>query len=266
MHNQLYIQFHKFPDSVIAGVTTRHGGVSEGPYATLNMSYFLGDREDNVRENRKRLSDAAHMNLARMTGAVQVHKTNIAVVTEELAGSGALSGDTAIPDTDGLVTDLSDTPLTLLFADCTPLLFYDPAHHVIGAAHGGWRGTAGNIGGKMVSLMEEKWRTNPEDIVAGIGPAIGPDSFEVGEEVEEVFRNLFREENIPWNGSYSRKGNPGKAYLDLPLINKELLIKAGVREENIEMAGIDTMTSPDFFSYRRDKGKCGRHMAFIAMK
>ena len=255
-----WYEFSIFGPDVRGVVTTRRGGVSRGIYENLNMSFFLGDEEAHVKENRIRVMTALGCRPERAVGAVQVHGTHIAVVDESMAGCGGLSAKGAIPETDGLVTDASDLPLTLLFADCTPLLFSDPVKGVIGLAHGGWRGSAGNIAGKMVELMKEKYGCRPENIRMGIGPCIGSDSFEVGSEVVEAFIPFFSKEEM----ARLVKARPNGKYLfNLPLANALLAIQAGITEDHIEQSGIDTMTSPNFYSYRRSQGKCGRHAAVI---
>lgn len=255
-----WYEFSIFGPTVRGVVTTRRDGVSRGIYENLNMSFFLGDEEAHVKENRIRVMTALGCRPERAVGAVQVHGTHIAIVDESMAGRGGLSAKGAIPDTDGLITNVSGIPLTLLFADCTPLLFSDPVQGVIGLAHGGWRGSAGNIVGKMIEKMKAGYGCRPEDIRLGIGPCIGPESFEVGEDVVKAFTPFFSQEEIK---QLATPASPGKYLFNLPKANAWLALQAGITQNYIETAGIDTMTSQNFYSYRRSHGKCGRHAAVI---
>lgn len=255
-----WYEFSIFGPDVRGVVTTRCGGVSQGIYESLNMSFFLGDDEAHVKENRIRVMQALGARAERAVGAVQVHGTHIAIVDESMAGRGGLSAKGAIPDTDGLITNVPGIPLTLLFADCTPLLFSDPVQGVIGVAHGGWRGSAGNIVGKMTEKMKAGYGCRPEDIRLGIGPCICLESFEVGEEVVQAFAPFFSDNQL---GRLSSSSSHGKYLFNLPLANAWLAMQSGITEEHIEMSGINTMTSDLFFSYRRSHGKCGRHAAVI---
>lgn len=255
-----WYEFSIFGPTVRGVVTTRRGGVSRGIYENLNMSFFLGDEEAHVKENRIRVMTALGCRPERAVGAVQVHGTHIAIVDESMAGRGGLSAKGAIPDTDGLITNVSGIPLILLFADCTPLLFSDPVQGVIGLAHGGWRGSAGNIVGKMIEKMKAGYGCRPEDIRMGVGPCICLESFEVGEEVLQAFAPFFSDRQL---AQLSSSSSSGKYLFNLPLANALLARQAGITEDHMEIAGIDTMTSDWFYSYRRSHGQCGRHAAII---
>lgn len=199
----------------------------------------------------------------RAVGAVQVHGTHIAIVDESMAGRGGLSAKGAIPDTDGLITNVSGIPLTLLFADCTPLLFSDPVQGVIGLAHGGWRGSAGNIVGKMIEKMKAGYGCRPEDIRLGIGPCICMESFEVGKEVLQAFAPFFSDRQL---AQLSTSSSSGKYLFNLPLANAWLAMQSGITEEHMEMSLINTMSCDLFYSYRRSHGQCGRHAAILVKK
>lgn len=249
---------------IAAAVAGRQGGVSAAPFDTLNMSFSAGDDPAAVRENRRRFLTALGMPPEDIVSCHQVHGTHIEVVGRADRGRGALDAESALPACDGLAADEAGVPLTMNFADCTPLLFYDPVHHAAGVAHGGWRGAAGDIGGKAVRLMEERFRTRPEDLLCGIGPAIGGCSFEVGRDVIDAFAPLFDGETLA--GLVKEKGG-GKFLFDLPGANRRLLLRAGVAEEHIEMCGLCTYCRDDlFFSYRKSGGITGRHMAAVMLK
>lgn len=250
--------------SVKAAVSCRRGGVSKPPFSSLNMGLHVGDRREDVLENRKRYCRALGIDEAMLINCSQVHGTHIEIVSEEDRGRGAFSLDTAIPDTDGLITASPKVPLTMNYADCTPLFFYDPVKKVCALSHGGWRGTAGDIAGKTVSLMAEKYHSRREDILGAIGPAIGLHDFEVGEEVILAMKPLFSEEE--WPSLYRRKEN-GKYLFGLAEANHCLMKKAGLLENHIEDCHISTWAANDlFYSYRRENGRTGRHMAVLMME
>lgn len=177
-------------------MSCRTGGVSEPPFSSLNMGFHTGDDADAVRENRRRYFEALGLSASRLVSGNQVHGTYIYKVTEKDAGRGALTMETAIPACDGFMTDEKNIPITMNYADCTPLFFYDPVKRAIALSHGGWRGTAGNIAALTVAKMEKNYGSKRKDILCAIGPAIGLECFEVGEEVVEEFYKLFNEKEI----------------------------------------------------------------------
>ena len=194
-----FVNFSSFGNDVVAVVSSRDGGYSKGEYASLNMSFFLGDNPLTVAKNRQKFFNSCDLPIERAVGAKQNHGTHIAVVDKTMAGQGALCGERAIKNTDGLLTDVPGLPLLLLFADCTPLLFFEPHKKVVGVAHGGWRGSSGNIAGKMINLMKKQYGCLAKNIRVGIGPTIGAHSFEVGKEVVEAFYPLLEKHEIACN-------------------------------------------------------------------
>lgn len=265
LHGIPYVSFSLFKQTgrVDAAVASRKGGVSQAPFDSLNMSFSTGDDPAAVAENRRRFLALFHVPAEEMVSCHQVHGTHIEVVSRDAAGRGAFSPETALPGCDGLVTNEAHTALTMNFADCTPLLFYDPVHHAAGLAHGGWRGTAGNIGGRMVRLMAEHYGTDPARLLAGIGPAIGKCCFEVGQDVADAFGAVFPAEEM--KALLTDKGD-GKYLFDLPGANRLLLLRAGLLPIHIEDCGICTWCREDlFYSYRRSGGRTGRHMAMIRL-
>lgn len=242
-----------------AAVASRRGGVSCAPFDALNMSFSTGDAPEDVRENRRRFLSLLHIPPEDIVSCHQVHGTHIEEVGAADRGRGALDAESALPETDGLMTNEKGVPLTMNFADCTPLLFYDKAHHAAAVAHGGWRGTAGDIAGKMVRRMTERYGTDPAELLAGIGPAIGGCSFEVGEDVIGAFETLFDRADME---TLARPRGGGKYLFDLPEANRRLLLRAGLLPHHIESCGLCTYCRDDlFFSYRKSGGKTGRHMA-----
>jgi YfiH family protein len=242
-------------NEVLLCVSTRGGGVSHGPFASLNLGLHVQDCAKSVVDNRRRLAQALGFPLARMVCAQQVHGTKIAIVGEDEAGRGAISIDDALCGVDGMLTMERNLALTCFYADCVPLLYYcqDPA--VCGVAHGGWRGTLGGISSLMIQQMRRVFGCRVEAITVVIGPAIGPCCYEVGEEV----RSLFAERFCPSGGRT----------LDLVEINRRILIDAGLPEGNIIVSNFCTKCNEQlFYSYRRAANSglpsCGRHGA-IAM-
>lgn len=259
-----YISFPHFGNSLIAAISGREGGVSQGDFASLNMKFLEGENPQAVIENRRRFLSLFSISEKDIVACEQVHGNHVAVVDEKEKGKGALTKETAIPRCDGLVTNVSAVPLTMYFADCTPLLFADVKKHVVGIAHGGWRGTVGGIGAVMVETMERRYGCRTEDIYVAIGPAIGFDDFEVGEEVINAFRRLFTAEEI---APLVREKEGGKFLFDLPRANRLILEKNGIDSHHIEDCGISTYSHTDlFYSYRKEKGKTGRHMAVMMLK
>ncbi len=260
-----YLTFDIFKNHpLIAAVSTRLGGVSEAPFDTLNMGLHVGDDPETVVENRKRFFRVLGSDASRLICANQVHGTHIEVVGKKDCGRGALSMETAIPATDGLITAEKQVPIIMNFADCTPLLFYDPVKEVIGLSHGGWRGTAGNIAGKTIEKMETEFGCQREHILCAIGPAIGKECFEVGGEVIEAFSHLFSAADME---TLSAAKPNGKYLFDLRGANRLLMEQAGIPKDHIEDCGICTYCRDDlFYSYRKSGGKTGRHMAVLEMQ
>jgi polyphenol oxidase len=227
---------------VVHGITSRAGGVSEGRCASLNVSYSVGDVTDNVDENLRRVAATLGTSRDDLFAAYQVHGRAITVVEPHTEPR---------PRCDVLVTKSPDKTLMLRFADCTPVLLADPKRQAVAAVHAGWRGSAVRAAGAAVEALREVFGSRSSDIVAGIGPAIGPCCYTVGQDVCEAFSDrpqLFSD---------------GK--LDLWEANRQALIEAGVAAENIEVAGVCTRCESDrFFSHRANAGQpAGRFAALI---
>lgn len=254
--------FKKIP-GLSAAVSARKGGASSVPFASLNMSFSSGDDLRCVLENRRRYLSALRIVPEHIICCNQVHGVNVVQAGRSERGCGALERESAIPSCDGLMTDEAGVPLTMNFADCTPLLFCDPVHHAIAVSHGGWRGTARNIAAVTLRRMHEVYGTEPGDVLAAIGPAIGPCCFEVGQDVIDEFTKLFS----PIEMEELTRSSGNTYYFDLPKANRMLLLRAGIRPENLEEAGICTYCRDDlFFSYRKASKageQTGRHMAVI---
>lgn len=254
-------KFSSFEESLcVHGLTGRLGGVSKKPYDSLNMALHVGDDPSSVWENRCRFFGALGLRAEELVTPEQVHGSRVVRVSWEDAGRGAREYGTAVPNTDALITNEPGLPLMLCFADCTPILFLDPENGAVGIAHGGWKGTVKKIAQKTVMAMTKEFGTKPEDVLAAIGPAIGPCCYEVGDEVAAAFREAF-----PYHTKEILADVQGKTHLNLWQANRLQLIDIGVKSANIDMA--DTCTACKhqwFYSYRADGGTTGRMAAVIA--
>jgi hypothetical protein len=233
---------------VRAHVSTRHGGVSPAPWHTLNFSVARGDAPERVQQNRRRLAEAVGVNADDFVRCRQVHGAGIARVDWDDAGSLQEGAD-------GLITDAIGLPLFLLFADCAPLLLYDRRRHVLGVCHAGWRGALNGAAAATLWAMQAAYDTDPADIVACIGPSIGPQSYEVGDEVLALATVKLQDAERFFTYPNGADSNP---YFDLWQANAAQLAGAGVPAKQIEISGIDTaQNTHDFFSHRAEKGQCG---------
>lgn len=186
----------------------------------------------------------------------QVHGTEIIVVN-----SYDMIYDKDVLEADGLVTDLPGIALITYHADCVPVYFVDISKKVVGLAHSGWKGTFNNITGKMLKTMKEQYDSNKEDILVGIGPAIGPCCYEVKDDLIQ----LFTERYSNYDNILRIDGN--KAFLDLWKVNYLQILEEGIPEENIILANSCTSCNIDkFYSYRREKGIANRMIAAISLK
>ncbi len=260
--NLLYLSFktlNRLP-GIIHGCSTRLGGVSSGCFKSLNLGFNTGDKKELIYENYSRLAQGAGIPFKSLTLSRQTHSANILKVDENQKGMG-LSKPYAYTDIDGLITNKPGICLIINHGDCIPLLFADSKQKAIGAAHAGWRGTAAGIGPKTVKKIVECYNLKAENIFAAIGPGIGPCCYKVGDEVAHIFRQL------PGSGAFLEPLKEGGARLNLALANYYLLLNAGLKEENIQIAGLCTSCNKDlFFSHRRQGGKRGLMASFIYLK
>ena len=256
--------FSSFPAGVaVHGLSGRLGGVSDAPYASLDLALHVGDVPSAVIENRQRYLAALGLDASRLVTPEQVHGETIARVTAAEAGRGALAYADSIAATDALITDEEDLPLLLCFADCTPILFLDPVRRAVGIAHGGWKGTVRRIAAKTVQRMQQDFGSRLEDILVGIGPAIGPCCYEVGSEVADRFRAAFpgHDEEL------FTEPQAGSVHLNLWAANRIQLEELGIPHAHIDCAAVCTACNHAiFYSYRADGGRSGRMAAVIALK
>jgi polyphenol oxidase len=233
-------------------VTTRHGGVSSGPYASLNLGLHVGDEADLVLENRRRAAAVLGAAPGDVVWAAQPHGPVAAVVTAADRGRGAFSGPgagpggrLAVPDADALVTADPAAVLAILVADCVPIVLHDPVARVLACVHAGWRGTVARVTDAALAAMASLG-ARPADVRAGVGPAIGPDRYQVGDDVAGPVRETL-------GGDADRVLRPdgtGRWLLDLPGANALLLAAAGVPAGQIYPAAEQTGGDGPFFSHR----------------
>ena len=250
------------------GFSTRLGGVSEGCWSSLNLSFTRGDKEENVRENFRRIGASIGVQCCDMVFSQQTHTTNVQAVTEDDRGNG-MTKPLTYTDVDGLVTNVPGICLVTFYADCVPLFFVDPVRRVIGLSHSGWRGTVGKIGLHTVRLMQEKYGSNPSDILAAIGPSICQDCYEVSEEVCDKFRMDFDEQY--WEQLFYQKNaeqkQKGKYQLDLWKANELIFKEAGILAEHIAVTNVCThCNSRILYSHRTTGDRRGNLAAFLALK
>lgn len=244
--------------SADAAVSRRSGGVSAGPYQSLNLSMSVGDDPAAVLENRRRLATAFGAAAGDFVFARQVHGTGVAVVDAADRGRGAYALDDAIPDCDALVTVTPGVVLAILTADCAPIVLHDPVAGVLGCVHSGWRGTAAGVAGVAVAAMAGLGAA-PARVVASVGPVIDPARYQVGADVRDAFGGRFTTPD---------GRTPGRWLLDLRAANRQVLRDAGLIEQNIHVTDSVTGTAPDsatgsgFFSDRAQR-PCGR-LALVA--
>jgi polyphenol oxidase len=237
---------------LVHGVFTRHGGVSQQPYATLNVAWNNGDAPEAVRENLLRVQGA--MDLDQMVASYQTHGDTIHVVDKECLARAAVRHPIFLaPAGDALVTTLRGVGLLIKIADCQAIFLVDPVREVIANVHCGWRGSVKGVPMKVIALLRDRFGSRPDNILAGISPSLGPCCAEFRNSTEELpasFR-LFQTKS---------------SYFDFWAITRWQLIKSGLRPEHIEVANVCTVCeSSDFFSYRGEK-TTGRNAAVLAWR
>ncbi len=237
---------------MVHAFSTRHGGTSPAPYDTLNLSYRTGDDARNVTENLSRWHRAVGLDPSRTVDASQAQADRVAIV-------GLKDCGTRIPDVDALLTHDPGVTLMLRYADCVPILLLDPAHRAIGLVHAGWRGTVAKVTTKALQAMFDTYRTSPADVIACIGPSIGPCCYTVGSDVADQVRAAFGQSEL-----LTADGANGIARLDLWKANAVQMRALGVQQ--IEIAGLCTaQRTDDFYSWRAEHGKTGRLAALLAL-
>jgi polyphenol oxidase len=239
--------------SMLICFTTRAGGVSENEYDSLNLAFHVGDDPEAVGENRFRIMRHLGLEPGRLVTGVQTHSANVAEVFEADAGRGALAYATALPDTDALITATPNLPIAVLTADCVPVILADVEGRIMAVVHAGYKGLYYGIVSQAARMIIGAGAGGIGDIIAFVGPSIGPCHYEVDHERAALF------------GAENVLDKEGKLFLDLPGAVKSELTGAGILEDNIIVSGLCTYDRPDlFYSYRRD-GDTGRQAAIAAV-
>ncbi len=246
-----YIQFESMTmPGLTQAVFSRHGGLSLDPWSSLNLGGTVGDDPEHVKGNLERLLSSLGYKSDDLVQVRQIHSAN--VILAESPMDGMHQGDAIISNTQGLL-------MLMRFADCVPILLVDPVNKAVGIAHAGWQGTVKEVSFHAVKAMESHFGTSPSDILAGIGPSIGPDHYCVQGDVIEKVKAVF-----PDNLELVLNTDADGVKLDLWRANKISLQRAGVVK--IEISGICTgCNTRDWFSHRGERGKTGRFGAVIGL-
>jgi YfiH family protein len=241
-------------DGLVHGIFTRLGGHSGPPWESLNTGHTVGDAPEAVLANHHAICDALGVDMAQLVSPQQVHGTRVAAV------GGADRGQ-VIADADGLITNVPGVVLMLRFADCAPVWLYDRRLRAIGLAHAGWRGAVAGVAGATVRAMSAAFGCRPRDLVAGIGPSIGPCCYEVGADVAHAVEHAFGQEGA----SFLEPRGADKWHLDIWAANRHWLVQAGVQE--VEVARMCTAcNTEEWFSHRAERGRTGRMGALVALR
>lgn len=260
-----YLEFSLLRDSGIVnhGFSTRLGGVSEGCFSSMNLSFDRGDRPEAVQENFRRIGKAIGVECGDMVLSQQTHTTNVRLVTEEDRGKGIVR-KRDYTDVDGLITDVPGICLVTTYADCVPLYFADPVKKAIGLSHSGWRGTVGRIGQKTIEKMQQYFGSDPSDILAAIGPSVCMDCYEVSEDVILRFQKVFDKQD--WGDLFYEKPG-GKYQLNLWKANEIIFREAGILPEHMAVTNLCThCNSSILYSHRAQGERRGNLCAFLALK
>ena len=231
----------------------RHGGVSPEPWRSLNTATTVGDSRENVIENRRRIFEAMGRKVESLYDVWQVHSNRV------ICTSFSRPLDAEPLKADAIITDRPEITLFMRFADCVPILLFDPIRNAVAMAHAGWKGTVRQIAQATVAGMRLQYGTRPADIFAVIGPSIGPDHYEVGGDVIEQVEQVFQKDAA----SLLSQQN-GHTFFDLWKANALVLQRAGV--DKILVSGICTACNTrDWYSHRAEHGRAGRFGAILAL-
>lgn len=264
---QPVLNYYDLSDDVKAFSTTRHGGVSEGNYASLNINEYCGDSKANTDANRLLLANELGIDANHIIMPHQTHGVESRIIGEEFANLPDDVKKMLLEGVDAVMTNIPGMCIGVSTADCIPVLLYDEEHHAAAAIHAGWRGTQARIVHKTVQEMRMAYQTDPTKLKAVIGPGISLDNFEVGDEVYAAFEqaafdmSTIAEERIKRNPNAEdpAKTFERKWHINLPLANIQMLTHNGVDEANIINTGICTFDNADnYFSARRLGIESGR--------
>ncbi|WJP98587.1 peptidoglycan editing factor PgeF [Macrococcus bovicus] len=240
-------------DNKVIGITERQGGVSPYPSDAMNMALYIDDEAENVMLNQQRLAEAIDFSRENWVFPIQTHGNKIAEVTRADRGTNISELTESLHGIDGLYTYDQGVLLTMCFADCVPVYLYSDRDGFIALGHAGWRGTQGEIVKKLIAAYP-----SPEHLHCVIGPSICAHCYEVNADIKGQFSaDTERYFELKDNGNYK---------IDLQGINKMLAVQAGIPSDQIVISGICTAEDDRFFSYRTEKGKTGRMLAFIGTR
>jgi YfiH family protein len=246
-------------DGLVHAFTTRLGGDSAPPLNWFNLGRHWPTEESrqNAMANRQRLCRVLGLNEQKLTVPGQQHTTNIYIVEAQSA-----CHTQRLPELDGAVTDTAELPLLLHFADCVPIMLFDRRRRLLAVLHAGWKGTTGGIAKKCIRLLAERWQSDPADVAAAIGPAIGPCCYPTGEDVAVKLSHSVKDGNGLDGLIVQRDGKP---HPDLKAFNALQLLQSGV--EQIDVSSWCTACHPQlFYSHRQSKGQTGRQGAIACIK
>ena len=259
-----YLTYNRLSDIdfIRHAFSTKHGGVSKGEWTSMNFAFSRGDNPENVIENYKIFSDAVGFDYNSLVTSSQDHHTYVRPVTKNECGIGIWK-EKDMMSVDALITNEPNVTLVTHYADCTPLFFVDTVGKAIGLAHAGWRGTVGKIGEEVIKKMTALYGTNPSNVVVAIGPAISKCCYEVDKDCAENFYDLKDLDN----SKFIFPKNDGKYMIDLLETNRQIVVKAGVREENIVLSDLCTKCNSDLlWSHRATNGHRGTMCAFMCIE
>lgn len=237
---------------ISAHFTTRHGGVSNPPYSTFNLAFHVGDKEQDVCENHRLLSQVLNYDHKHLVHMRQIHSDTILTVNEMMNFDSP-------PKCDALITNRTDTPIMVMSADCTPILLYDPANHAIGVVHAGRAGALNGILPKTIDAMKKNYGSAISDIKISFGPSIHGCCYEINKSIaSEVISQGFTRALI------NRKE---KVFLNVNTILHLQLKTLGIAAEQIEEAmECTSCNANDYFSYRADAQHTGRIAGVIVLR
>ena len=266
----VYLTFPILEDTGIIrhGFSTRLGGVSKGYFSTMNLAYSRGDDKQNVDMNFDLFCEAIGVEKSSCVTSRQTHTINIRRVTANDKGKGVIK-ETDYANVDGLITNEPGITLIIYCSDCIPVALVDPVHKAIGLVHSGWKGTRGRIAACAVEKMNYEFGSRAEDLICAVGPGVCRSCYEVSKDVADQFKGEAVQIRTTKDGSIIRDpltGEP-KYSLDLKAINKSILMRAGVREDHIQISDFCTACSPNlFFSHRVMGNERGNNAFFLSIK
>ncbi len=242
--------------------TTRYGGCSTGAFASFNLGNYSGDVRENLDTNRRTLCKLLGLDQGKLLVPHQLHGTEIAVIDDQFLNLEEARQAMMLEGKDALVTSCKGVCIVVSTADCVPVLIYDAGKRVVAAVHAGWRGTCRRMVQKVIRQMMADYGCTPAEIHAAIGPSIGKEAFEVGNEVYEAFRNNgFDMATIACTNPLT-----GKYHINLWEANRQQMTELGIPPQQIEIAGICTYQNSDFFFSARKLGiESGRMLTGIWM-